>query len=442
MSAHADNTVALAYGSGIQRVSLPEHWNVTTLRTAVPPGRRSGFTVVADALSAPVNAPPLRAAAAPTDNVLILVSDKTRHCQTAVFLPLLIKELEKTGIPDTNIRILFATGTHPRQTEDEKRAILGDAIYERYDVFEHDARDSDSCCYVGTTRFGTHITVNKQLQWADRVLATGTIVHHYFAGFGGGAKLFVPGIASYETAVANHRRTITANGRFHPQCRDGQIEGNPVIEDIVDALRFMPPTWYFAALLDENGDIEDAICGDLQSAHAEGCRRVQQRYSLSVQSPMDLTIVSTGGYPKDINFIQSHKSLHHAAYVTRPGGSIIFLAECREGIGNPHFMEWFEYPDDEAFREALLSGYAMNAHTALAMKEKAAEYDIYCISDLPETTVRQLGMIPVASADEALRQCAQKFSSAADVLVIENGSLVVPHLAESATTSRLTGPAE
>ncbi len=424
----ADNTLALAYGSGTQSAPLPEHWSITTLRTAVPTGRRSEFSVVSEALSAPIGAPPLHSTVSPTDKLLVLVSDKTRRCRTAEFLPLLLEQIERAGVPDTKVRILFATGTHPPQSDAERREILGDGIFERYEVYEHDARDTENCVCVGTTRFGTEIAVNRLVLWADRVLATGTIVHHYFAGFGGGAKLFVPGIASYETAVTNHRRTLTDDGSFHPQCRDGQIEGNPVIEDIMDAMRFMPPTWYFAALLDEHGKIDDAVCGDLLLAHAEGCRRVGSRYHLPVPSPMDLCIVSTGGYPKDINFIQSHKSLHHAAYVTREGGSIILLAECAEGIGNEQFMEWFAHPDEAAFRNALLTNYAMNAHTALAMREKSERFDIHFVSTLPDATVRQLGMKPAASLEAALASCAPRVSASAEVLVLENGSLVVPRL--------------
>jgi nickel-dependent lactate racemase len=428
MYSHADSTVTLPFGSGTQRASIPASWNVTELRTAVDTRRRSEFQVIDETLLQPISSLPIASFFTSSDNILILVSDKTRRCRTHVFLPVLLLALERAGVSDQQIRILFATGTHPPQTAAEQRMLLGDAVYERYAIFEHDARDAESCVHVGNTKYGTSISVNRHVAWADRVLATGTIVHHYFAGFGGGAKLFVPGIASYETAVENHQRTITADGQFHPGCADGKIEGNPVILDIMDAVRFMPPTWYFAALLDDQGQIVDGVCGDLLTAHAEGCLRVANRYQLPVREAVDLTIVSTGGFPKDINFIQSHKSLHHAHYVTREKGVIICLAECREGLGNEEVMRWFDIEDESEFREALLNAYAMNAHTVLAMKEKAQRFRIIFVSRLPDELVRRLGMTPAESLEDAVALAARNVPESARVLLLENGSLIVPKL--------------
>ncbi|MDT8325516.1 MAG: nickel-dependent lactate racemase, partial [Bacteroidota bacterium] len=363
MTAEAEASLHLRYGSGVQHAEAPRHWKLRTLGTVPHEEGRSERSVVMDVLSAPIGAKKLQETVRPDENILVLVPDKTRRCRMDVVLPVLLDLLAGCGIPDSAITILFAMGTHPPQTPEERAALLGEEVCARYRVLEHDARDTGTQLHVGTTAAGTDIRLNRLVCETDRVIAVGTIVHHYFAGFGGGAKLFVPGVASHETAVANHRRTITSDGRFHPGCSDGAIDGNPVIGDIMDAVRFLPPTWYFATLLDTEGKIVDGVCGDLVAAHAEGCRRVDARYRVDVHRAADIMIVSTGGYPKDINFIQAHKSLHHAAYVTRPGGSIIFLAECREGIGNDTFLPWFDLPDGEALREALLRHYTMNAHT-------------------------------------------------------------------------------
>ena len=361
----------------------------------------------------------------PDTPLLVLVSDKTRRCRTDVFLPRLLDIARRRGIPDHHIRILFASGTHVGQTDAERRELLGPEIFDRHAVFEHDARDERSCVELGVTRFGTPVRVHRLLAEAGQVLATGTIVHHYFAGFGGGAKLFVPGVAAYSTAVANHRRTVTEDGRFHPRCRDGVVEGNPVLEDILDARRFMPPHWYFAALLDGNGRIADGVCGEMGEAHREGCRRVDQRFRAPIDRRADLTIVSAGGFPKDINFIQAHKALHHAAAATQEGGGIICLAECREGIGNTALMDWFRL-DDHAFRLALRTRYEMNAHTALAMREKARRFRIILVSALSDTVVRDMGMEPARTLDQAIDMARARFPRGTDVALLENGSLTVP----------------
>ncbi len=190
----------------------------------------------------------------------------------------------------------------------------------------------------------------------------------------------------------------------------------------------MPRHWYFAALLDDSGHIADGVCGDMGSAHLEGCRRVDARFRRPINALSDLSIVSAGGYPKDINFIQSHKALHHASYATRDGGGIICLAECRDGIGNDRFMEWFAYADDAAFREALLSRYAMNAHTALAMQEKARRMRIILVTDIPHDVVEAMGMETAPSLDAAVSMMRGTFPHIASVAIIENGSLTVPFL--------------
>jgi nickel-dependent lactate racemase len=430
MNAAASPMLDLEYGSGVQHAEVPPDWNITTLSNVPWSAGRSERSVIASVLANPIAAPALGESVSPTDRILILVSDKTRRCRTEVFLPILLGILERSGIPDEHITILFATGTHPGQSEEEQKAILGTEVWHRYRVREHDARDDSSCVHVGTTRAGTDIRVNRLVTEADRVIATGTIVHHYFAGFGGGAKLFVPGVAGYQTAVANHRRTVTSDGRFHEGCTDGRIDGNPVITDILDAIRFMPPAWYFAALLDEEGQIADGVCGDLLQAHAEGCRRVDARYRIPIDRRADLTIVGTGGYPKDINLIQAHKSLHHAAYATREGGSIIFLAECREGIGNEGLRRWFEIGDAESFRRALLDSYEMNAHTALALREKAERFRIHIVSDLPEGLTEQLGMHPAASLQDAIEAVHAELPEHPHVAVLRNASLLVPDAGE------------
>ena len=428
MTAEAEASLHLPYGSGVQHAEVPRHWKLRTLRTVPREEGRSERSVVMDTLAAPIGAKTLQETVRPDERILIIVPDKTRRCRLDFFLPILLDVLGECGVPDTAITILFATGTHAPQSPAERAMLLGDDIVARYRVCEHDARDQAAHVHVGTTTAGTDIRLNRLVRDADRVIAAGTIVHHYFAGFGGGAKLFVPGVAAYETAVANHRRTITSDGEFHPDCADGVIEGNPVISDILDAVPFLPPTWYFAALLDVNGKITDGVCGDLLAAHAEGCRRVDAQYRVDVDRPADVVVVSTGGYPKDINFIQAHKSLHHAAYIARTGGSIVFLAECREGLGNDTFLPWFDIPAGRALLEALQNDYRMNAHTALTMREKAARFRIHMVSALPDDVVRRLGMQPQANLRDALDAVAGE-QPEGSALVLENGSLIVPRLA-------------
>ncbi|MBI5647062.1 MAG: nickel-dependent lactate racemase [Ignavibacteriae bacterium] len=415
--------IELRFGTAVQQARPPAGWRLQRLRIAPPRGERSEAAVVTAALDAAQD--DLAVFLEGAGGVTVLISDHTRLCRSEVFLPALLARVHAAGVPVDATTLLFACGTHRRQSEAEQRAILGDGIFARYRVADHDCRDGQSMVEVGRTRYGTRVSVNRIAAEAERIIATGTVVHHYFAGYGGGAKLFVPGVAAYDTAVQNHRRTLTADARFHTACRDGSFEGNPVADDIMDTLRFMPPSRAFTALLGPDGRIIDALCGGVAEVHAAARARVDALYRTTVSEYSDITITSCGGAPKDVNFIQSHKTLHRASYITKPGGSIICLAACSEGIGNTSFLPWFDVPH-ERLAEAIDAGYTMNAHTAVAMRDKAERFRVYLVSTLPHGEVRRMGMTPCETLQEALDQAAATLPADASAYLVENGSLLVP----------------
>jgi lactate racemase len=418
-------SLSLRYGAGVQEATLPSDWNSLMPGPASPRVKQAGHDIISSALGQPLAAPRLRDAVH-GDSIVILVPDKTRNAATAMVLPLLIDELEHAGVRDEHITIVFATGTHPPQSVEEQRELLGPAILKRYTVVQHNARNNEECIHVGDTCYGTPVALNRIVANADFVVLAGTIVHHYFAGFGGGAKMFLPGVAAYNTAVINHKRTLTPDGRFHQGCRDGNTTGNPVLDDIHDALRFCPPHWYVATVIDAEGDIAAAVCGDLRAAHEKGCSIVHEMFSIPLQKDVDICIASAGGYPRDINFIQAHKSIHHAHYALREGGTLICLAECREGVGNETFHEYFQHRDEAAFRDAVLNQYSMNAHTALAVREKSLRFRIIMVTGLAATLMDQMGIEKASSLQEAISLAGRGQPASPDVLILPNASLSVP----------------
>ncbi len=419
--------VKLRYGHESIALQLPQEIQPTFLTTAPPKTEQSEFQIIRDALDAPLDSPSLREFLQPHDNVTVIVSDKTRSCRTELFLPILLDEVQVCGIGRDRVTLIFANGTHAAQSEREMRGIIGDAVYDGYRVIQHDSRDGGSVEYAGTTKYGTDVFLNKAVTRASKVIATGAVVHHYFAGFGGGAKLFMPGVAAYSSAVCNHRRSLDEDGDFLSDCRDGNIATNPVALDILDAVRFFPPAFYFATILNSTGAIERAVCGDLLAAHAKGCEIIDEMYRCHIPAQADLTIVSAGGHPKDINFIQAHKALHRAAYATKKGGTILFLAECGDGIGNASFLPWFELTPVE-LRAALAERYGMNAHTAVAMRSKAREYSIHFLSSLPDGDIILMGMTPVHDLQSHIEKKIETLSPHSVVYLIGNGSLTIPTL--------------
>jgi len=198
------------------------------------------------------------------------------------------------------------------------------------EIVEHDSKNSNELTFLGTTKFETPIFINRQVLAADFVMVAGAALHHYFAGYGGGPKMINPGCAGYETITKNHALTIDSeNGTMHPRCRAGVLEGNPVQEDIEDSMRFVKVDFLFETILNEQGEIAKVVCGDLVRAHKEACEIVDAHYKIPIHEKAELVVVSCGGFPKDINFIQAHKSIQNAFQAVKEGGVILVLAECR-----------------------------------------------------------------------------------------------------------------
>lgn len=428
----------LRFGRTVQSAVLPPSWNPVRLRPVAPSRSGSEAAIVVDALERPLGGlsldafielprgnagSPVRETPAP---VVILVPDKTRLSRVDVILPLVLSRLER-HVPEERIVILFANGTHGPQKREEMRSILGPGVLERYRVAEHDAR-AQGMVRLGTTPRGTEIEANPIAASASRIISIGAVVHHYFAGYGGGVKLLVPGICSYRTAVANHRRTLREDGSFHPSCRDGVIAGNPVYEDLVSALPLFPPVFSIMPVLDPHGEIAYCAAGDILEAHAKARAFADSVYAFPIRAAGDITIASAGGYPKDINLIQAHKALHRAATATRAGGLIIFLAECSDGLGNENFLDWFGYETDTAMSRAVLDRYSMNAHSAVSLRGKARRHTILFVTLLGDAAVTRMGLLPVPSFQAAVDRAQGLAPESPSVYLLENASLTVPVL--------------
>ncbi len=421
---------SLPYGTGTLSFALPDCVSVHVVR---PPRR----TVIPDmehrlhqALDHPLSSISFDEYLQRGTPVTIIVPDKTRQSGIIALLPLVLRRMHERGIPRESIRILFANGTHGSQTEQEKRAIIGDAVYESYPVFDHDSHEEKSLIPIGRTARGTEVRINALAVESPVIIAIGAIIHHYFAGFGGGPKLIVPGIAAYSTAVQNHRLTLTENGDFHPYCKEGIIDGNPVYEDIVEAVRLCPPVFFIGTLLDTEGNITDIIAGNPVDAHRSGAKNADMQFRVPIDRKTDIVITSGGGYPRDITMIQAHKALHHAYEAVRNGGVILCCAECRDGIGSPTFMKWFEHTSITTMRHELLEHYTLNGHTALALRKKLATAKIVFFSMLDPTLVRKMGMIPASSLDDGVA-LAMEERTVSSVTIIENGAACLPSVGYS-----------
>jgi nickel-dependent lactate racemase len=314
-------------------------------------------------------------------------------------------------------------------TDEEQETVVGKKVAQRLALYNHDAADTDQLVTLGTTRRGTQVAINRRAAEADKLLVTGTISFHYLAGFGGGRKSIIPGIASYETCVANHLLTIDPKekGR-HPGARTGMLQGNPMHEDMIEACGQLPPAFLLNTILSPEKKIVHLVAGDLNEAFYRGCDVVKKRCTRIISQPADLVIVSCGGYPKDINFIQAHKTVDYAMNALRPGGVMIVVAACGEGIGNADFLEWIKYARPDEMIPALGEDFQINGQTAYATLVKAQQAHILLLSELSDAVVQEMSMVPVHSMEEALSKAYGMLGTKPTTYVIPSGSVTLPLL--------------
>ncbi|MBL7075404.1 nickel-dependent lactate racemase [candidate division KSB1 bacterium] len=384
--------------------------------------------VVRQAMENPIGSSPLERFVQPGEKVGVIVPDHTRKWGGDIVLPIVLEKLKSQGI--TDLLIIIASGTHRPTTQDEILGMVGKSIGNRYPICPHDGKDEKELEWVGMTKRGTPVWINKRIAEVDKILALGGILYHYFAGFGGGPKLMMPGVAGWQSIEKNHLLTLDESGNFRPQCGDGILDGNPVYEDIVDSLRFFKPAFLLNTILNDRGRIAAAVAGDVVLAHLKGCEIAKKMYTIPIREKADLVVVSAGGYPKDSTFIQSHKAIQHAFYAVREGGLIIALAECAEGIGSPTFMEWFEYPDLETMKCNLVKHYSINGHTALSLRNKLQKVKIILVSELDFVTVKKMGLIPANTFEEAMAVAGDFLPRHYKTYILEDGSAGVPKMVD------------
>jgi lactate racemase len=363
----------------------------------------------------------------PGQKVVIVTSDVTRPTGSDVYLPLLVSRLNASGIPDQDIEIVIALGIHRKQTEAEHRRIVG-SLYGRVRVVDHDCDDPGALVYLGDTSRGVPVEINRSVAEAKRLILTGSVTFHYFAGFGGGRKSLLPGVSSRRSCMASHFSLLNqgeGTGR-HPKAVTGNLEGNPVHEAMTEACAMRPPDFILNTVLTPDKRILAAFAGDWREAHLEGCRFYAEAFSYPIPERADLVVVSCGGFPKDINMIQAHKSMEYASRALKPGGVMILLAECRDGYGNATFFNWFSYRTCRELESALRKHYEINGQTAWSVKEKAERFRTYLVSQLPAEEVATMGMIPAESPQQALALALPLLPPNFTAYLIPEGGVVLP----------------
>ncbi len=314
-----------------------------------------------------VNSKPLDKLLTEDDLVTIVVSDITRFWMRQ---DLICRELVnflhiKNGIPYENMVILIALGTHRGPTEEEQKKIVSEEVYQKVHVINHNAMAED-LKFLGTTKRGTRVWVNP-LASGRKVILIGGTVHHLMAGFGGGRKSILPGISGKQTIVQNHLHCLDPSlPRSNRDIGCAVLSGNPVHEDMMEAAAMVSPVFGINVIAAPGGKHSHLICGDWEKSWLKSCEIVHEAFSVPIKEKADIVIASCGGFPKDINLYQGIKTLFNMSYAVKPGGTMIFIAECREGGGSPDFFDW-RHPlkkgilDNELRAHFTIAGYIFYA---------------------------------------------------------------------------------
>lgn len=339
----------------------------------------------------------------PGEKVVIVTSDITRYTGSEIYLPLLVDRLNRQGIADDDIEILIALGIHRKQSDHEHRKILG-KLYGRLRVTDHECDDPDALTCIGTTTNGIEVSINRKAVEAAHLILTGAIGFHYFAGFSGGRKSVLPGIAGRKACMASHFTVLNqgeGSGK-NPLAVTGNLGGNPVHQAMVEGCAMAKPAFILNTVLAADKRVIAAFAGDWYEAHEAGCRFYHDKFSYPLTAKADLVIASCGGFPKDINLIQAHKSMEYAAQAIKDGGVMILLAECRDGFGNGTFFNWFRHKNLGEFEATLRAQYEINGQTAYSLLQKALRFRIILVSQFPVGQVEEMGMIAATSLEEAM----------------------------------------
>ncbi|MBQ5986387.1 MAG: nickel-dependent lactate racemase [Clostridia bacterium] len=406
------------FGTGCQEVEVPEEHFLGELHANEVPVGLVGEAEVRRALADPIGSPRLKEIVHPGETVAIVTSDITRPMPTYKVMPALLDELYAAGIRKEDITLVFALGSHRKQTPEEQRRLAGERAYAEIRCVDS---DPDDCVSFGTTSRGTPVDITRVVAEADRRICLGNIEYHYFAGYSGGAKAVMPGCSTRAAIQANHSRMIL------PEAKAGALETNPLRLDIEEAGDMLGIDFIVNVVLSEHKEILRAVAGDVTKAHREGCKFLDTLYRKELRQPADIVLVSQGGAPKDLNLYQTQKALDNAKHAVRDGGVIILIGSCKEGLGEKTFEEWMTTaPTAHSLIERIEREFKLGGHkaAAIAMVLERAEVDL--VSELDPDFVRSLFLVPQPSAQAALDAALEKLGRDATILAMPYGGSTLP----------------
>ena len=416
--------VELAYGQRQLSVEFPED-RITVIEPTHTAGLPDERAAVVAALERPVAALPLRDWIKPGSRICIVFTDITRATPNERLIPWLLDYL--ADVPRESITLLNALGGHRPNTPAELEQMLTSRVVKNYRVLNHEAENPDALIPLGTTRDGTPALLNRHFVEADVRIVTGFIEPHFFAGFSGGPKGIMPGIAGLKTIVSNH----SAKNISDPNSTFGVTRGNPIWEEMRDIALRAGPSFLVNVALNNQRQITGVFAGDLTAAHRIGCDFVKGSAMQKVQEPFEIVVTSNSGYPLDQNLYQGVKGMSAGARILKPGGTLILACECRDGVPDGSSYDQILRGSsslDEILVRLATPGFQLPEQWQAqiqALIQRQARVFLY--SSLSDRTISSAHLTPCRDLSATV-QSLLKENPGARVAVLPQGPLTIPYL--------------
>ena len=423
--------VKLAYGKAGLWIDLPGTWNTTVVEPSFVPGLADPIGSLEAALRQPIGAPALREMFAPDHKVGIVFSDITRPTPHRLILPAVLRELaEQARVPRENITLFNALGTHRPNTDAELRGMIGDDLVDGYRVVQNNAFDPETQVSAGVTVRGHEIWMNRAIMACDVKILTGFIEPHLFAGFSGGGKALMPGMAGLRTVLGNHDARMLSD----PNATWGVTRGNPVLAEVMEVAHVVGNTFLVNVTLNRDKAITGVFAGDLDAAHAAGCTFAKSTAMVPVPRPFDIVITTNSGYPLDLNLYQAMKGVSAAAQVVRQGGAIIVAADCWDGIPEHGLYAQLlrEAHSPRALLDTIMTpGFLKHDQwQAQIQAQIQLKADVYVRTDnLTDKQIRGAHLNPCHTIEETVAALLEKYGPNATICVMPEGPQTIPYVA-------------
>lgn len=415
---------SLLYGKQSLYVEVPDR------SVIIEPNDLEGLAddkqAVIHALRNPIGTRPLRDMVKSTDTVAIVISDITRPTPNHKLVPWILEELPH--VPLENVVIINGTGTHRDQTREEFVVMLGESVVDSVKIINHHCHNKDELVNLGRSRFGCDVYLNKAYVEADFRIVTGFIEPHFFAGFSGGPKGIMPGIAGIETILTFHNARMIGD----PLSTWGNMQNNPLQDMTREINQMCMPHFMLNVTLNKSKEITQVFAGELFEAHHRGCEFTRTHTMIPVEQRFDVVLTSNSGYPLDQNLYQAVKGMSAAHKIVKEGGTIICASECSDGIPNHgNYAEILQMRKTPSEILDMISDPSFKKFDQWQVQKQAVIQvwaDVYVYSSLPDEDVQKAMLRPTHDIEATFKELAQKYGPDMSVAVLPLGPLTIPYV--------------